>query len=51
MSVTEIRPNMQHWQERVDLAAAFRWTARLNMQEGRGPITSASRSMTRARGS
>jgi ribulose-5-phosphate 4-epimerase/fuculose-1-phosphate aldolase len=23
-----------HWQERVDLAAAFRWTARLNMHEG-----------------
>lgn len=22
-----------HWQERVDLAAAFRWTARLNMHE------------------
>ncbi|AKO98449.1 Ribulose-5-phosphate 4-epimerase [Marinovum algicola DG 898] len=33
MSVTEIRLNMQHWQERVDLAAAFRWTARLNMHE------------------
>ncbi len=26
--------NMQFWQERVDLAAAFRWTARLNMHEG-----------------
>ena len=25
---------MDHWQERVDLAAAFRWTARLNMHEG-----------------
>lgn len=25
--------NMDHWQERVDLAAAFRWTARLNMHE------------------
>ncbi len=25
--------NMSHWQERVDLAAAFRWTARLNMHE------------------
>jgi ribulose-5-phosphate 4-epimerase/fuculose-1-phosphate aldolase len=25
--------NMQHWQERVDLAAAFRWTERLNMHE------------------
>ncbi len=34
MSVTELRPNMDHWQERVDLAAAFRWTARLNMHEG-----------------
>jgi len=27
-------PNIDHWQERVDLAAAFRWTARLNMHEG-----------------
>lgn len=26
--------NIEHWQERVDLAAAFRWTARLNMHEG-----------------
>ncbi|MFK8081870.1 MAG: class II aldolase and adducin N-terminal domain-containing protein [Granulosicoccus sp.] len=26
--------NMTHWQERVDMAAAFRWTARLNMHEG-----------------
>ena len=34
MSVTQIRSNMDHWQERVDLAAAFRWTARLNMHEG-----------------
>jgi ribulose-5-phosphate 4-epimerase/fuculose-1-phosphate aldolase len=34
MSVTNIRPNMEHWQERVDLAAAFRWTARLNLHEG-----------------
>lgn len=34
MSVTELRKNMDHWQERVDLAAAFRWTARLNMHEG-----------------
>ncbi len=25
---------IDHWQERVDLAAAFRWTARLNMHEG-----------------
>ena len=33
MSVTHIRPNMDYWQERVDLAAAFRWTARLNYHE------------------
>lgn len=33
MAVTQIRPNMDHWQERVDLAAAFRWTVRLNMHE------------------
>jgi ribulose-5-phosphate 4-epimerase/fuculose-1-phosphate aldolase len=26
-------PNMSHWQERVDLAAAFRWTERLNFHE------------------
>ncbi|MEM7068450.1 MAG: class II aldolase and adducin N-terminal domain-containing protein [Pseudomonadota bacterium] len=25
--------NLSHWEERVDMAAAFRWTARLNMQE------------------
>jgi len=25
--------NLGHWPERVDLAAAFRWTARLNMHE------------------
>ncbi|UYV36960.1 class II aldolase and adducin N-terminal domain-containing protein [Rhodobacteraceae bacterium D3-12] len=34
MTVTSLRPNMDHWQERVDLAAAFRWTERLNMHEG-----------------
>lgn len=34
MSVTEFRPNIEHWQERVDLAAAFRWTARMNLHEG-----------------
>ncbi len=27
------RLNMEHWQERVDLAATFRWTARLNLHE------------------
>ena len=26
-------PNLTHWAERTDLAAAFRWTARLNMHE------------------
>jgi len=26
--------NMPHWEERVDLAAAFRWTVRLDMHEG-----------------
>ncbi len=30
---TQTRPDMDHWQERVDLAAAFRWTVRLNMHE------------------
>ena len=25
--------NLTHWQERVDMAAIFRWTARLNMHE------------------
>ncbi len=34
MSVTDLRPNLENWPERVDLAAAFRWTARLNMHEG-----------------
>ncbi|MGR3805978.1 class II aldolase and adducin N-terminal domain-containing protein [Marinibacterium profundimaris] len=33
MSIAELRPNLDHWQERVDLAAAFRWTVRLNMHE------------------
>jgi ribulose-5-phosphate 4-epimerase/fuculose-1-phosphate aldolase len=34
MTLTTLRPNMDHWQNRVDLAAAFRWTARLDMHEG-----------------
>ena len=35
MSALEaIRPNIDHWECRADLAAAFRWTARLNMHEG-----------------
>jgi len=28
------KTNLAHWPERVDLAAAFRWTARLDMHEG-----------------
>lgn len=34
MSVTDLKPNLSNWRDRVDLAAAFRWTARLNMHEG-----------------
>jgi ribulose-5-phosphate 4-epimerase/fuculose-1-phosphate aldolase len=30
---TQSLPNMSHMRERTDLAAAFRWTARLNMHE------------------
>ena len=33
MSVSKLHNTLPHWQERVDLAAAFRWTARLNMHE------------------
>ncbi len=33
MTMPAPRPNMDHWAARVDLAAAFRWTARLNMHE------------------
>src|SRR6056297_3344680 len=33
MTVTHLARNMDHWQERADLAAAFRWTARMNMHE------------------
>ena len=33
MNVTELKPNMDFWQERVDMAASFRWTARLNLHE------------------
>lgn len=29
----ESKSNIEHWNERIDLAAAFRWTARLNMHE------------------
>jgi len=34
MNAPKQTANLTHWQERVDLAAAFRWTARLNMHEG-----------------
>ena len=36
MTAVEPAPlaNIDHWQERCDLAAAFRWTARLDMHEG-----------------
>ena len=33
-TIQSIRPNIGYWNQRVDLAAAFRWTARLNMHEG-----------------
>jgi ribulose-5-phosphate 4-epimerase/fuculose-1-phosphate aldolase len=33
MTLHHLRPNMTHYEQRVDLAAAFRWTARLNMHE------------------
>ncbi|MBC6407449.1 MAG: class II aldolase/adducin family protein [Rhodobacteraceae bacterium] len=32
-TLTNPRPNLAHWQARVDLAAAFRWTERLGMHE------------------
>jgi ribulose-5-phosphate 4-epimerase/fuculose-1-phosphate aldolase len=34
MNASNAIPNIDHWSDRVDLAAAFRWTARLNMHEG-----------------
>lgn len=33
MQRAEAKPNMEHWQDRIDLAAAFRWAARLNLHE------------------
>ena len=33
-TVTQLKPNMEHWPERLDLACAFRWTARLGLHEG-----------------
>ncbi|MEE9332996.1 MAG: class II aldolase and adducin N-terminal domain-containing protein [Granulosicoccaceae bacterium] len=34
MTITKLKTNMDHWQEREDLAAAFRWAARFNLHEG-----------------
>lgn len=34
MSMAQVKTNMDYWQQRVDLAAAFRWTVRLDMHEG-----------------
>ncbi len=33
MTLHHLRPNLAYYDERVDLAAAFRWTARLGMHE------------------
>ena len=33
MAVTQVKSNLNFWPERIDLAAAFRWTARLDMHE------------------
>ena len=33
MTATNLDGNINHWAERIYLAAAFRWTARLNMHE------------------
>ena len=33
-SFSELRSNNPYWQERVDMACAFRWTERLGMHEG-----------------
>ena len=33
LAMHDATPNLAHWQERADMAAAFRWTARLNMHE------------------
>ncbi|MEL7281553.1 MAG: class II aldolase and adducin N-terminal domain-containing protein [Pseudomonadota bacterium] len=33
MLQTAPKPNLTHWQERVDMAAAFRWTVKLNYHE------------------
>ena len=33
MLQTAPKPNLTHWEERVDMAAAFRWTVKLNYHE------------------
>ena len=33
MLQTAPKPNLTHWEERVDMAAAFRWTGKLNYHE------------------
>lgn len=33
MAVAGVKSNLDFWSERVDLAAAFQWTARLDMHE------------------
>ena len=33
MKIAQVKSNLSFWRERADLAAAFRWTARLNMHE------------------
>ena len=33
MTMSQIKSNIDHWEERVDLAAAFRWAERLNFHE------------------
>ena len=33
MKIAQVKSNLNFWRERTDLAAAFRWTARLNMHE------------------
>ncbi|WP_425099865.1 class II aldolase and adducin N-terminal domain-containing protein [Tropicibacter sp. S64] len=34
MNAPKAIANIEYWEERCDLAAAFRWTARMNMHEG-----------------
>ena len=36
IKINKRKAKTQYWQERIELAAAFRWTARLNMHEAVG---------------